>query len=199
LRGFDPSKGRVARKNVKRFKTVASHRTIPLHPLILDLGLLDRIEELRELKCPVLFPEWDPYPKPDAELRWGQPLTKSFQYLKAKIKLTRFDVTLYSSRHWFARLLDETEIKHRARMQIMGHSSRKDMPTRYGAKQRLTTRDLKLLVEASSPIIDEMTELLMSAKQRSESGELQVLKPWLLQANWSGYYTRKLGMGENEK
>lgn len=199
LRGFDPSKGRVARKNVKRFKTAASHRTIPLHPLILDLGLLDRIEALRELKCPVLFPEWDPYPKPDAELRWGQPLTKSFQYLKAKIKLTRFDVTLYSSRHWFARLLDETDIKHRTRMQIMGHSSRNDMPARYGAKQRLTTRDLKLLVEASPPIIDEMTVLLMGAKQRSESGELQVLEPWLLKQNWSGYYKQKLGMGGNGK
>jgi integrase len=196
LRGFDPSKGRVARKSVKRFKTVSSHRTIPLHPLILDLGLLERVDALRKIKCPVLFPEWEPYPKPDGELRWGQPLTKSFQYLKKKINLTRFDVALYSSRHWFAEQLDKTDIKHRTRMQIMGHASRKDMPGRYGQKQRLTTRDLKLLVEASSPIIDDMAELLMGAKLRADAGELDTPKTWLLRQNWSQHYRQKLGVGE---
>lgn len=199
LRGFDPSKGRVARKNVKRFKTASSHRTIPLHPLVLDLGLLERIADLRAIECPVLFPEWDPYPKPNGELRWGQPLTKSFQYLKAKIKLTRFDVTLYSSRHWFAELLDKTDIKHRTRLQIMGHSSGKDIAGRYGAKQRLTTRDLKLITEASSSIIDEMTELLMDAKQRADAGEMDLPKPWLLRQNWSNYYRVKFGIGARGK
>src|SRR5690606_7153908 len=106
---FDPKKGRVARKEVRRFKPPASQRTIPLHPLILDLGLLERIEDLRSIGCPVLFPEWEPYPKPGGEMRWGQPLTKSFQYLKRKIAIDRFDVALYSSRHWFAQLIDETD------------------------------------------------------------------------------------------
>ena len=122
LRGFDPAKGRVARKDVKRFKTQASHRTIPLHPLILDLGLLERIADLRRIGCPVLFPEWDPYPKPNGEMRWGQPLTKSFRTLKKKAGIDRFDVTLYSSRHWFAELVDNTDVKHVTRTRIMGHS-----------------------------------------------------------------------------
>jgi integrase len=199
LRGFNPSKGRVARKNVKRFKTASSHRIIPLHPLILDLGLLERISDLRKIKCPVLFPEWEPYPKPNGELRWGQPLTKSFQYLKAKIKLTRFDVTLYSSRHWFAELLDKTEIKHRTRLQIMGHSSGKDIAGRYGAKQRLTTRDLKLITEASSSNIDEMAELLLGAKQRADAGQMDLPKPWLLRQNWSDYYKAKIGIAAQGK
>ena len=192
LRGFNPSKGRVARKDVKRFKTQASHRTIPLHPLILDLGLMERVEDLRQIGCPVLFPEWEPYPKPNGEMRWGQPLTKSFQYLKEKVGIDRFDVTLYSSRHWFADLVDNTDIKHVTRTRIMGHSSRNDMPARYGAKQRLTTRDLKQIVGASSPVIDNMTELLLNARIRAESGELQVLKPWLLAHAWSTYYKENL-------
>ncbi len=192
LRGFNPSKGRVARKDVKRFKTQASHRTIPLHPLLLDLGLLERVSELRAIACPMLFPEWEPYLKPGGEMRWGQPLTKSFQYLKRKVKLDRFDVTLYSSRHWFADLVDNTDIKHVTRTRIMGHSSRSDMPARYGSKQRLTTRDLKQIVGATSPVIDEMTELLMGAKHRAERGEMTVLKPWLLPHNWSEHYKEKL-------
>nr|PZN38318.1 MAG: hypothetical protein DIU59_15115 [Pseudomonadota bacterium] len=192
LRAFDPKKGRVARKEVKRFKTPASQRTIPLHPLILDLGLLERIEDLRSIGCPVLFPEWEPYPKPGGEMRWGQPLTKSFQYLRRKIGLDRFDVALYSSRHWFAQLIDETEIKDATRRKVMGHSGGKDVATRYGRKRRLTTRDLSELVQISSPEIDEMGRLLLSARERADRGELTVLKPWLTPANWSNYYKRKL-------
>lgn len=111
LRGFDPSKGRAATKDMKRFKTASAHRIIPLHPLIIDLGLLERIEELRKIGCPVLFPEWEPYSKPGGELRRGQPLSKSFQYLKKKAKLERFETAPYSARHWFAGLLDRTDIK----------------------------------------------------------------------------------------
>jgi integrase len=192
LRGFDPKKGRVARKDVKHFKTPASYRTVPLHPLILDLGLLDRIADLRAIGCPVLFPEWQPYSKPGGEMRWGQPLTKSFQYLKEKIGLTRFDVTLYSSRHWFADLIDNTDIKDATRRKVMGHAGHNNIPSRYGRKQRLTTRDLAQLTDISSPVIDEMTELLLSAKQRADRGELQELKPWLTTANWSLYYKAKL-------
>jgi integrase len=192
LRGFNPAKGRVARKHVRRFKTQSSHRTIPLHPLILDLGLFERIADLRKIGCPVLFPEWDPYPKPGGEMRWGQPLTKSFQYLKKKVGIQRFDVTLYSSRHWFADLLDNTDVKHAARTRVMGHRSRSDTPARYGAKQRLTTRDLAQIVGVSLPVIDEMTELLMGAKSLADAGELQILKPWLLAHNWSAYYKAKL-------
>src|SRR5690606_7496111 len=160
---FDPKKGRVARKEVRRFKTPASQRTIPLHPLILDLGLLERIEDLRSIGCPVLFPEWEPYPKPGGEMRWGQPLTKSFQYRKRKIAIDRFDVALYSSRHWCAQLIDETDIKDATRRKVMGHSGGKDSATRYGRKQRLTTRDLSELAHISSPEIDEMSRALLSA------------------------------------
>lgn len=44
LRAFDPAKGRVARKDVKRFKTPSAQRVIPLHPLIVDLGLSIGVE-----------------------------------------------------------------------------------------------------------------------------------------------------------
>ena len=193
LRAFDPSKGRVARKDVKRFKTPSSQRVIPLHPLIIELGLLERIDELKKIGCPVLFPEWAPYPKPGAELRWGQPLTKSFQYLKRKAGLERFDTALYSARHWFADLLDSTDIKHVTRKRVMGHSNNDDMPSRYGSKHRLTTRDLKHLTKLQMPVLDEVAVMLLGAKQKADKGELNALKPWRSTAHWSSHYRTKLG------
>jgi integrase len=192
LRGFNPAKGRVALKDVKRFKTEASQRVIPLHPLIIDLGLLERIKDLQAMGCGVLFPEWEPYVKPNGALRWGQPITKSFQYLKKEIGLNRADVALYSTRHWFAGLIDNTDIKHVTRVRVMGHSTRNDMPSRYGAKKRLTTRDLAQIVQTPSPVIDEMSSLLLGAKDRADRGELIALKPWTLTANWSEHYRRTL-------
>lgn len=112
--------------------------------------------------------------------------------MKRKIELERFDVSLYSSRHWFADLIDNTDIKDVTRRRVLGHAGGKDVPSRYGRKQRLTTRDLALIAAISSPAIDEMTNMLMGAKKRADKGELQVLKPWLLANNWSSYYKHRL-------
>ena len=60
LRAFDPEKGRVAIEELKRFKTAGSERLVPLHPLVVELGLLDRAKELKERGCSALFPEWEP-------------------------------------------------------------------------------------------------------------------------------------------
>src|SRR5690606_19328561 len=64
LRRFDPEKGRVAIEDLKQLKTIGAERMVPIHPLMIELGLLKRAEELEESGCPVLFPEWQPYPKP---------------------------------------------------------------------------------------------------------------------------------------
>lgn len=192
LRGFDPSKGRVAKKDVKRFKTPSSQRVVPLHPLILDLGLLERVDELKQLGCPYLFPEWEPYPKPNGEMRWGQPITKSWQYLKKKTGMARKEVTLYSTRHWFADLIDNTKIKDVTRKRLMGHSPKSDIPARYGMKHRLTTRDLQHFEQAASPALDAITPILLAAKERVNCGDLVVLKPWLQEQNWSAYYQERL-------
>lgn len=164
LRAFDPKKGRIAIEDLKRFKTAGSERLVPLHPLVIELGLLDRARELKERGCPVLFPEWEPYPKPNGELRWGQPITKSWQYLKNKIGITRADVTAYSTRHTYADFLDSTGVSHRGRMRLMGHSTRNDIPAGYGSKKRYTARDLHEITSMAPPEIQFMTETLLKAK-----------------------------------
>lgn len=192
LRGFDPTKGRVPIKDVINFKTEGSARIMPLHPLILDLGFLDRLASLEALGCEFAFPEWEPYFKPNGAIRWGQPMTKSWAYMKGKTSIVRKDVTLYSTRHFFADLVDNTDLTHRARKRLMGHSNKTDIPTRYGSKTRLTSRDLKELTSVQNPTIDQMSEILMNAKDRADRGELEVLRPWLNRASWSDYYRAKM-------
>lgn len=165
---------------------------MPLHPLLIDLGLMERVRDLEGMDCPYLFPEWEPYPKPNGELRWGQPMTKSWQYLKQKLEFTRADLTIYSTRHWFAQMVDETDIKDRTRRRIMGHKDASDSANRYGSKTHITARDLHKLAEVQSSTIVDMSEILLTAKERADRGELQIVKPWTDRGNWSQYYRQKL-------
>lgn len=126
-------------------------------------------------------------------MRWGQPLTKSWQYLKKKIGITRKDVTAYSSRHSYADFLDSTDISHRGRMRAMGHSSKNDVPAGYGSKKRFSSRDLEKILSIASPEIQFMTETLLKAKADADAGRLVVVKPWLQRSNWSDYYRKKFG------
>lgn len=193
LRAFDPEKGRIAIEDLKKRKTASSERLVPLHPLVIELGLLDRARELKERGSAALFPEWEPYFKPNGEIRWGQPITKSWQYLKKKIGITRADVTAYSTRHSFADFLDSTDISERARKRVMGHSIKDDVPAGYGSKKRFTTRDLDQLMTNQSSETKFMTERLLKAKAEADAGRLIIVKPWLQRSNWSDYYREKFG------
>ena len=84
LRPFDPAKGRVARGKVKRFKTTGIAEDDPVASPDHRSGTARSHPRSQQMGCPYLFPEWEPYPKPNGELRWGQPMTKSWQYLKRK-------------------------------------------------------------------------------------------------------------------
>ena len=191
LQLFDPKRGRVARKDTRQLKTGNAIRKIPLHPLIVDLGLLDRVDALKAIGCDVLFPEWRPYRKPSGEMRWGQPISKSWQYMKKKLGLTRADISLYSARHWMADQLDDLVISQRTRQRVMGHANHDDMPGRYGAKGRYSSQDLAELTGLGADVLGELSGSLLAAKRRAGAGELTVLQPWLQRNQWSHYYREK--------
>jgi len=71
-----------------------------------------------------LFPEWDVYVRKDGTQRWSQPLSKSWQYVKKLLKLSRADLTLYSTRHlmadWFVRVPADRD--HRFQAIVITHS-----------------------------------------------------------------------------
>src|SRR6516164_8775444 len=97
LRPFDARSGRVAMKDLRNLKTNAAGRVIRIHPLLIELGLLDRMQELMDKGEERLFPEWEAYARKDGTVRRSQPLSKSWQYVKKLLELTRADLSLYST------------------------------------------------------------------------------------------------------
>jgi len=176
LRPFDARSGRVALKDLRNLKTNAAGRVIPIHPLLIELGLLDRMQELMDKNEERLFPEWEAYVRKDGTVRWSQPLSKSWQYVKKLLRLSRADLTLYSTRHLMADWLDNDAIAQRTRDRILGHAS--DVRGRYGRKGILDPQ-IAAKIEALEPaVIKQMREILFSAKSRADAGELTVLKTY---------------------
>lgn len=64
------------------------------------------------------------------------------------------------------------------RKRVMGHFNDNEMPSRYGSKHRLTTKDLEHLTNVQMPVLDEVAAMLLGAKQKADKGELNALKPW---------------------
>ena len=177
LRPFDARNGRVAIKDLRNLKTNAAGRVVPIHPLLIELGLLDRMQELMDKEEKRLFPEWKPYyRKKDDTVRWSQPLSKSWQYVKKLLQLNRADLTLYSTRHLMADWLDSEGIAQRTRDRILGHAS--DVRGRYGRKGILDPKTAAMIEALEPPIIKQMRTLLLGAKNRADAGELTVLKTY---------------------
>jgi integrase len=171
---FDAREGRVAVQDLRNLKTNAAGRVIPIHPLLVELGLLDRMNELMDKGEERLFPEWECYVRKDGTQRWSQPLSKSWQYVKKLLELRRADLTLYSTRHLMADWLDSEGIAQRTRDRILGHAS--DVRGRYGRKGILDPQIAAKIEALEPPVIKQMREVLLAAKNRADAGELTLLK-----------------------
>jgi integrase len=175
LRPFDARKGRVAIEDLRNLKTNSSGRVVPIHPLLIELGLLDRMLYLIEARETRLFPEWKEYSRGDGTTRWSQPITKSWQYVKKVLKIVRADLTLYATRHLMADWLDNSSIAKRTRDRILGHVT--DVPGGYGRKGSINANQMAAISALEPEIVKQMREILIAAKARAEKGELIVLKP----------------------
>jgi len=175
LRPFDARKGRVAIEDLRNLKTNSSGRVVPIHPLLIELGLLDRLLYLRNADEERLFPEWEEYSRGDGTTRWSQPITKSWQYVKKILKVVRADLTLYATRHLMADWLDNSAIAQRTRNRILGHVT--DVPGGYGRKGTINANQMAAISALEPELVKRMREILIAAKARAERSELIVLKP----------------------
>jgi integrase len=176
LRPFDARGGRVALQDLRNLKTNAAGRVIPIQPLLIELGLLDRMNDLMDKGEKRLFPEWECYVRRDGTQRWSQPLSKAWQYVKKLLKLSRADLTLYSTRHLMADWLDSEGIAQRTPDRILGHAS--GVRGRYGRKGILDPQ-IAARIEALEPqVIKDARKILITAKNRADCGELVVLKTY---------------------
>ena len=178
LRPFDARKGRVALKDVRTLKTDSSGRIVPIHPLLIELGLIDRMHALEEMGEKRLLPEWRKYIRKDGTERWNDPMSKSWQYVKNEVlKITRADLTLHGLRHLMAEWLDVANIAERTRNRILGHAGR--VPGRYGRKGMLDPKQVAAIEAIEPAVIGKIRKILLEAKEKADRGELVVLTPWL--------------------
>ena len=175
LRPFDARKGRVAIEDLRNLKTNSSGRVVPIHPLLIELGLLDRLLYLMNADEERLFPEWKEFARGDGTTRWSQPITKSWQYVKKVLKIVRADLTLYATRHLMADWLDNSTIAKRTRDRILGHVT--DVPGGYGRKGSINADQMAAITALEPEIVKQMREILMAAKDRANEGALTILKP----------------------
>lgn len=177
LRAFNTRKGRVSRAEARQIKTRSSDRIVPLHPLLIDLGLLAHRDHMRQAGSARLFPDVVPYIKRDGRIRWSQSSSKSWQYLKSRGIITREDVTLYSTRHTMAEMIDQLQLADRTRNRVLGHVGNAGAAGRYGRNGLLSEADLHTITAISNPLIDRMRAILMDALARVEQGELLLIRP----------------------
>lgn len=109
-------------------KTDASERLVPLHPKLIELGLVEYIHKLSDPKGRVfpLLPE-DIYGNPAA--KWGEWFSG---YLRKACGVTDKRMTFHSFRHTFKDYARDARIEEGIQRQIMGHEGG-DVADSYGS------------------------------------------------------------------
>lgn len=101
----------------KKLKNLQSRRRVPLHPLLVNLGLLDWVKALEAAGHDRLFPEL----RHDAEKGYGKALSKWFtRYMASRGNPRDGSLTFHSFRHTFTNALPE-DVPDRVRKQFTGH------------------------------------------------------------------------------
>jgi len=99
----------------RRVKTSAARRTIPLHPELVRLGLLDHVDALRKRAIVRVWPELSA-----GRDGYGQGVSRWFAHYREKIGLGRRD--LHSLRHSVATRLREADVPEDVVQDLLGHA-----------------------------------------------------------------------------
>lgn len=179
VRAFDPEQGRIARRDAKTHKTSNAARCVPLDLLVLDLGFMDRVQELKACGCKRVFPDWKSYVDDRGVTHWSTPITRDWNRRKQELGITRKNVSPYSARHSFAKRLDTLRLPERSRDRLMGHAA-VGAPGIYGASGVTDPELAHLLRDLETAEIEAVRRILIPPFERAQqSGRL--LKPWLSQ------------------
>lgn len=161
----------------EQVKAEASARLVPIHPLLIDLGLLDRHADLVRAETKMLFPEWKRYcRRSTGEIMWGHTFSKAWQYVRRAFEFERQDLTLYGGRHTRATWYDEAKLPKRIRIRTLGHKA-SDVADTYGA-QHLTPAETELVLSVTNSVETKVADLLLTAKLRALEGELVAIRTW---------------------
>lgn len=123
----------------KKLKNKSSRRIIPVHPVILGLGFIDYVEELKVLKKQRL---WMNLNRRDAD-GYGSAFGKWFQRFNRQHVTTDKAKVFHSLRHTVADTLKQAGIQEVLISEIMGHANDCITMSRYGKRYQP-----KVLLEA---------------------------------------------------
>ena len=112
----------------KRVKTKSSQRLIPVHPKLIEIGLLDHVESLRERGEKRLFPELR-----QRRDGYGQTVSKWFQRYKDRCGIEE-GKTFHSFRHTFITHLKHKQVDPFMIHELDGHTIDSETMGRYGKR-----------------------------------------------------------------
>ncbi|EPY02318.1 site-specific integrase [Magnetospirillum fulvum] len=122
--------------DIKKAKTKAGERLVPIHPRLIDLGFLDHV---RSVKHERLWPELTA----DAEGDYSSAFCKWFPWYRSAIGIDREGLVFHSFRHLFTSyLLNVHGVEERMVSFLVGHQVKSMTGGRYGNK--LITARMKL-------------------------------------------------------
>ncbi len=124
---FDISRGEG---EDKQLKTASSRRDVPVHPTLIELGLLDHVEK-RRASAPKgrIFPDI----KPGADGYFSAQYSKWFSRYVIAVKVKTPKTSFHSFRHNFKDALVMAGVEESRRRALMGHSD-DSVHGQYGSK-----------------------------------------------------------------
>ena len=124
----------------KKLKSKAAERLIPVHPELERIGLLERINILKEQGEKRLFPEL-----PRQRDGYSQTPSKWFGKFKLRLGITSQFKVFHSFRHTVANALKQADVPRDQAAEILGHDRGKDVTYgRYG-KPAESKRQLEVI------------------------------------------------------
>lgn len=122
----------------KSLKNSASRRLVPIHPALLQLGLLAYVEKLRSERQTKLFPTFT-Y---DAKNGWGRHLSRHFNNtLLPKLGIKSKELVFHSLRHTVVTMLMQADVDEPVVQAVVGHT-RKGVTQQNYFKRGYTVRQL---------------------------------------------------------
>tara|TARA_R110000772_G_scaffold121452_1_gene227755 strand:+ start:133 stop:1422 length:1290 start_codon:yes stop_codon:yes gene_type:complete len=126
-----------------KLKTVNAYRRVPIHSVLINLGLLKYVTERQRLGKTMLF---DDIPSGDYK-DWSKPVGSRFYRIFKKLTFTHNkNPTLYGLRHTFIDELQQQEVPEHIVAELSGHTKKGITFGRYG--KRLNMMLLKEKIES---------------------------------------------------
>jgi len=115
----------------QRLKNQGSRRTIPVHPLLIEYGLLEHREKSRETDAPRLFPD---LPATPSQGKLGTEPSKWFRKYRHKHGVTSTKKTFHSFRHTFIDDLRDSGAQDSIIKRLVGHEDGSVTFKHYGSR-----------------------------------------------------------------